>query len=31
VTAWQAREAARKYLDPENYTLVVVEGKGRND
>ncbi len=31
VTAWQAREAARKYLDPENYTLVVVEGKGRED
>jgi zinc protease len=31
VTPWQVREAAKKYLDPENYTLAVVEGGGRED
>ena len=29
VTPWQVREAALEYLDPENYTLVVVEGRVR--
>jgi len=31
VTPWQAREAALEYLDPENYTLVVVEGRVRRN
>ena len=30
VTAWQVREAALKYLDAENYTMVVVEGGVRD-
>ena len=29
VTAWQVREAALQYMDPENYTVVVVEGRER--
>jgi len=31
VTTWQVKEAALQYLDPENYTLVVVEGGGRGE
>ncbi len=31
VTADQVQGAARKYLDPENYTLAVVAGGGRAD
>jgi zinc protease len=29
VTVWQVREAALQYLDPQNYTLAVVEGGKR--
>ncbi len=31
VTAGQVQAAAVKYLDPENYTLAVVEGGKRED
>jgi len=31
VTTQQVRDAAGKYLDPENYTLAVVEGGDRED
>jgi zinc protease len=31
VTAWQVRQAALKYLDPENYTIAVVQGGGRGE
>lgn len=31
VTAWQVKEAALKYLDPENYTIAVVHGGGREE
>ncbi len=31
VTAWQVKEAALKFLDPENFTLAVVEGGVREE
>ena len=31
VTAWQVKEAALKFLDPENFTLAVVEGGEREE
>ena len=31
VTDWQVKEAALKYLDPENYTIAVIEGGGREE
>ncbi len=31
VTAWQVKEAALKFLDPENYTLAVIEGGVREE